>query len=113
MEEFFDNYFQVRKNVIFERARFNTRTQLPEESVNQIISEIHRLADRCDFNNMKDELIRDRLVVGIQDNALSECLQMEPELTHDKAKRLIRQREAVKEQQETIRNPKKEDLLIP
>jgi len=49
---------------------------------------------------MKDELIRDRLIVGIHDNALSERLQMEPDLMAlDKAKRLIRQREAVKEQQ--------------
>ena len=46
---------------------------------------------------MKEELVRDRLVVGIRDHALSEHLQMEAELTLDKAKRLIRQREAVKE----------------
>jgi len=111
MEEF-DNYFQVRKNVIFERARFNKRNQLPEEPVEQFISEIHRLADRCDFKNMKDELIRDRLVVGIRDNALSERLQMEPDLSLDKAKRLIRQREAVKEQQEALRNPSKGDGLL-
>ena len=35
---------------------------------------------------MKDELIRDRLVVGIRDLALSERLQLEPDLTLDKAK---------------------------
>ena len=106
MEEF-DNYFQVRKNVIFERARFNKRNQLSDEAVEEFIAEIHRLADRCDFKKMKDELIRDHLVVGIRDNALSERLQMEPELTLNKAKRLIRQREAVKEQQETLRKPNK------
>ena len=32
---------------------------------------------------------------------------MEPELTLDKAKRLVRQREAIKEQQETLRKPYK------
>ena len=48
---------------------------------------------------MKDEMIRDRLVVGIKDQTLSECLQMEPDLTLDKAKKMVRQREAVKEQQ--------------
>ena len=89
--------------MIFEHARFNKWNQLPEEQVDQFISEIHRLADRCDFK------IRDRLVVRILDNALSEHLQMEPELTLDKAKRLIRQREAMKEQQETIRTLTKKD----
>ena len=71
--------------------------QLHEEPVEQLISEIHCLADYCDFKNMKDELIRDHLAVGICDNVLLESLQMEVELTFDKAKRFIRQREAVKE----------------
>ena len=52
---------------------------------------------------MKEELIRNRLVVGILDHALSERLQIEAELTLDKAKRLIHQREAVKEQQEVLK----------
>ena len=47
---------------------------------------------------MKEEMIRDRLVVGNQDKTLSERLQMEAELTLVKAKRLVCQREAVKEQ---------------
>ena len=54
---------------------------------------------------MKDELIRDRLVVGIQDLALSERLQLEPDLTLDKAKQLIRQRESVKIQQDSLQKP--------
>jgi len=31
----FDEYFKVRKNVIFEWARFNRRNQLPDESVEE------------------------------------------------------------------------------
>ena len=46
-----------------------------------------------------EELIRDRLIVGIRDDALSECLQLEPDLALDKAKQLICQRESVKTQQ--------------
>ena len=71
----FDNYFKVCKNIIFERARFNRRNQLKCESAEQFITEVHRLADRCEFKGMKDELIRDRLVVGILDQTLSERLQ--------------------------------------
>lgn len=51
---------------------------------------------------MKDQLIRDRLVVGIRDGALSERLQLESDLTLDNAMKLIRQREAVKVQQEIL-----------
>ncbi len=50
------------------------------------------------YDAIKEEMIRDRLVVGIQDQSLSERLQMEPDLTLEKAKKLVRQRETVKQQ---------------
>ena len=109
--EGFDSYFKVRKNLIFERARFNKRNQLPHETAEQFITEVHRLAENCEFGPMKDELIRDRLVVGICDSTLSEHLQMEVELTIEKAKCLIHQQEAVREQQAILRTPIKEESL--
>ena len=85
---------------------------MPNESVDQFITEVYCLGDNCEFGAMKEELIRDRLVVGIHYLALSERLQMEAELTLDKAKRLIRQREAVKEQQDALKQPSKGDTSL-
>ena len=45
---------------------------------------------------LRVQMIRDRLVVGIRDKSLSERLQMEANLMLDKAKKLVRQWEAVK-----------------
>ena len=86
--------------------------QLPNKSVEQFITDVHHLTDNCEYGVMKEELVRDRLVVGIRDHALSERLQMEAELTLDKAKRLIRQHEAVKEQQEELKQPSKGDTSL-
>ena len=61
-----DGFFKVRHNVIFERARFNMRNQLPGEAAEKYIAELYRLADNCNFGNFRDELIRDRLVVGLE-----------------------------------------------
>ena len=105
----FDKYFKVKKNMIYERARFNQCCQLLDESADHFITEIHRLADNCEFGDMKDQLIRDRLVVGIRDGALSERLKLESDLTLDKAKTLIRQREAVRGQQEILHKPQTKD----
>ena len=110
--EEFANYFKVRKNIIYERAHFNKRNQLSNESVEEFITEVHRLGDSCDFGEMKEDSIGDRLVVGIRDQALSERLQMEPDLTLDKAKRLICQRDAVKEQQQALKLPIKEESTL-
>ena len=48
---------------------------------------------------MTSQMIRNRLVVGIQNLKLSEQLQMDPNLTLETAKKLIRQCEAVQEHQ--------------
>ena len=95
----FNDYFKVRKNVIFERARFNRRNQLKGESAEQYITDLYRLAETGEYGNLTSQMIRDRLVVGILDLKLSERLQMDPNLTLEKAKMLIRQSEAVQEHQ--------------
>ena len=52
---------------------------------------------------MKEELIRDKLVVGIQDDTVSKKLQLISDLTLEQAKKEIRQNEAVQEQQRTLK----------
>ena len=100
--EKFDLYFAVRRNVIFERARFNRRVQHEGESAEVYISELYELIEFCDYGNLKDEMLRDRLVVGIRDTSLSEKMQTDPALTLEKAKTMIRQREAVREQRREL-----------
>ena len=101
--EKFDSFFKVRKNVIYERARFNRRSQQSGETSEQFIMALYELAENCDYGDRKEEMIRDRLVVGIRDSALSEKLQLDADLTLEKAKKSIRQREAVHEQQQTLK----------
>jgi hypothetical protein len=74
----FDTHFVVRKNIIYERAKFNTRRQELKETADQFIIALHTLADRCAFGDLREELIRDRLVVGIREARLSERLQLDP-----------------------------------
>ena len=110
--EKFDSHFQVRRNLIFERARFNKRDQREGESAEQYITALYQLAERCEYRDFKSEMIRDKLVVGIRNTALSEKLQMDAALTLEKAKRLIRQHEAVHEQQETLKDPTKDTSAV-
>ena len=94
-----DAFFNVRRNVIFERAQFNRRNQQPGESAEEYIIALYSLAANCKYGTLESEMIRDRLVVSIWDAAVSERLQLDTELTIEKAKKSISQREAVKEQQ--------------
>ena len=74
----FDEFFKVRKYVIFNRARFSRRNQLEGESSEQYVTVLHSLAENCNNGNLKHEMIRNRIVVGIRDSALSERLQLDP-----------------------------------
>ena len=89
----FDEFFQVRRNTIYERARFNRRDQREGESAEQYITTLYELVKNCDYGDLRDDMLRDRLVVGIRDTALSENLQMDAKLTLDIAKKTIRQKE--------------------
>ena len=101
----FDEYFKVRKNLVYERASFNLAHQLADESAEQFITRLHQLAENCEFGDLKNEMIRDRLVIGIRDGQLSERLQMESDLTLQKAEKLVRQRAAVSQQQQALKTP--------
>lgn len=99
----FDNYFGQRRNVIFERAKFNRRRQDEGESVETFITDLFSLAEHCGYGSLHDEMIRDRIVVGIRNNGLSERLQLDPRLTLESAIAQVRQSEAVKQQQPLLR----------
>ena len=108
----FDKFFGIRKNVIFERARFNSRIQKEGELAEQFIADLYSLADKCEFRDFKEEMIRDRLVVGIRDRALSEKLQLDAGLSLEKAKTAVRQREAVRGQQEMLKGTKNNPIEV-
>ena len=104
--EKFDAFFKVRRNLIFERAKFNRRDQAEGESAEQYITCLYHLVENCDYGQFKEELLRDRIVVGIRDKALSEKLQMDANLTLEKAKTQIRQKEAVRQQRQELQGKK-------
>ena len=54
---------------------------------------------------MKEEMICNRLVVGIRDTELSQRLQLDSDLTLEKAKKSVRLREAVSEQRRILETP--------
>ena len=100
----FDGHFVKRRNVIYERAKFNQRRQEQGETVDSFITALYGLAEHCGYAGLHDEMIRDRIVVGLRDAKLSENLQLDPELTLDKAVTKARQSEMVKQQQLLVRD---------
>ena len=73
------------------------------ESAEVYITTLYSLVETCEYKaETVEEMLRDRLVVGMRDTALAERLQMDPELTLEKAKKAMRQKEAVKEKNQQL-----------
>lgn len=100
----FEEYFFPKRNVIYERSVFNRRIQQPGESVTEFVTALHKLSETCDYGPLTDELIRDRIVVGVSDSSVSYKLQLQADLTLETATQLARQAESVKKQQSEM-NP--------
>ena len=98
-----DAHFVARRNIIFERAKFNQRQQEVGESADSFHTALHCLAEFCGYDALHDDMVRDRLVVGLRDKRLSEQLQMDPELTLEKAINKARTSEQVKKQLEMLK----------
>lgn len=98
----FNSHFVPKVNVIFERSKFNTRVQEVGESVEEFITALHKLSVTCDYdkfgNGMQEELIRDRLVIGLLDKKVNQKLQLEDKLTLERAIQVARQCEDIKNQ---------------
>ena len=77
----------------------NMHRQEEGEPVDSFITSLnYRLAEHCNYRDLHDEMIRDLIVVGLQDSNLSERLQTDPELTLNKAIRMAQQTESVRQQ---------------
>ena len=107
-----NKFFQVQQNVIYKQARFSRRIQKEGELEEQFFTSLYNLVKTCDLGDLKNEMTHDRIVAGIWDQALSERLQTVVDLTLEKAKTLVKQREAAHEHQLALNGSSKVDTSL-
>jgi hypothetical protein len=81
----FEEHCNAKRNVTYEPHVFNTRSQGSVETIDAFVTELRLQANKCEFGALRDELIRDRLVVGIRSDSVRSRLLTEAELTLHKA----------------------------
>lgn len=84
MMEKFDDYFIPKTNISIERYKFNSRVQSSCENFEAFYTDLLKLAASCDFGNLKDELIKDRIICGIKDGRVKNRLLREEKLDLNK-----------------------------
>ena len=99
-----ETYCVPQKNTTYERFVFRMTIQ-EDRSFDIFAPYLRRRAEYCDFGAIKDSLIRDQIVVGINDPKLRERLLRETDLTLEKAIKLCRITEQSKEQSKIFISP--------
>ena len=100
--EAFDGHCNPRKNETVERFKFFSRTQDPGESQEKFVTDLKLLATTCNFGDLKDSLVRDRIVCGIQDRQLREELLKIPDLDLQRYLSICRAAELSKTRTKTL-----------
>lgn len=107
----FDKFFSPKKNVIYERFKFNSRIQREGEDFDQFVTDLHKLAEGCEYNLLKEELIRDRVVIGIRDRNISDRMLLKNDLKLEEAIQMGKQAEIQKKESMIIRENKEESEI--
>ena len=88
---------------------FHTRVQREEEQIDSFVTDLRLKSKTCEFGNLKDSLIRDRVVVGIRDSRLKEKLLRDPGLTLERAVDVCKANEAAQAQMKVLTGSIPED----
>ena len=78
-------HFSPKPLVIAERFRFHKRNQEEGESVTMFVASLRKLAEHCEFKDVLNDTLRDRLVCGLRNEAAQKKLLTESDLTLEKA----------------------------
>ena len=76
-----DEYFSVQKNVSYERTVFHNAKQKDNESLEQYVTRLRKLAQFCQYEESLDEQLRDQVVATCKSKRLRKKLLVERDLT--------------------------------
>ena len=82
---------------------FFSRNQENGESIDHYVTVLKTMSNTCEFGDLKESLIRDRVVFGIQDNSVRERLLRDPDLTLQTAIEKVRSAELTNAQLKQIK----------
>ncbi|RXN08425.1 retrotransposon-like family member retr-1 [Labeo rohita] len=93
LKEKFREYCEPRKNITYLRHMFFTRAQGPNETIDAYVTDLKNKAKDCEFGRLNDDLIKDRIVCGVNNDTVRARLLRETDLNLAKAVDICRANE--------------------
>ena len=95
--------------MVYERYGFNSCCQTPDETVDCLVNRLRKLTSSCQYGALTQYIVRDRLVICIQDKNTKARLLRERALSLDKALDMYKSSEGMNQQLKLIQNNERKD----
>ena len=90
------DHYNPKPLEIVQRYKFHTRSRQPSETMAKFVAALRSIAQYCNFGDSLNDLLRDRLVCGVNDDGVQHRLLSEKGLTFAKAFDIASSMEAAK-----------------
>ena len=97
-------FYDPKPSVIVSRFQFNSRMRAPGESIASYVAALRKLAEHCSYGDRLNEMIRDRLVCGVNHDTIQTRLLAEKDLTYEKALEIAQAVEAAETNSKILKN---------
>jgi len=103
--EAFERHCVGEVNVSYERYVFNRRMQDVGETFDAFMSDLRRLIKSCDYGTLEESILRDRIVIGVRDDATRRKLLQMRKLTLNSATDVCKASEVATKQLREMATP--------
>ena len=93
-----------KPSITVQRFQFNSRERAQGESITVYIAALRKLGEHCGYGDSLNEMIRDRLVCGVNNDTIQPRLLAEKELKFERAFEIAQSIEAAEKNSKIIKN---------
>ena len=97
-------FYDPKPSITVQRFQFNTRERAQGESIAVYVAALRKLGEHCGYGDSLNEMIRDRLVCGVNNDTIQPRLLAEKELTFERAFEIAQSIEAAEKNSKIIKN---------
>lgn len=90
--------FESKRNIIYERYVFNSCSQKADEKFDRYLTRLRELISTCKYDTLEEEMLRDRIVIGIHDGETQQRLLREKDLNLERTITICRSSETAMQQ---------------
>ncbi|XP_061710675.1 uncharacterized protein K02A2.6-like [Cydia pomonella] len=102
----FNDHFGTKQNETMARFKFFSRNQESGESIDEYVTALKILAQQCEFKDLEESLMRDRIVCGVASSKVRDRLLRAEDLTLEKAVKITQANEMSSEEKRQIEGSK-------